>query len=148
MIGKYMSAAPDLKHQKFGKLTVIERLENSKHCQSRWKCLCDCGNYIISTGHRLSKGLKNSCGCANTRFEDITGQIFGKLTAIELVNRNPTKWKCKCECGNVVVRNTNHLKSSATNCGCSRKMVDLLGQIFGKLTVIERDVKRAGWFLD
>ena len=29
--------------QKFGRLTVIERLENNKYNNARWLCECECG---------------------------------------------------------------------------------------------------------
>ena len=35
--------------------------------------------------------------------KDITGQVFGRLTAIKRLDRQTTKreyyWLCKCECG-------------------------------------------------
>lgn len=49
--------------QKFGRLTVIERVEDSKRGNSRWKCRCDCGNETIVLGYHLTSGNTKSCGC-------------------------------------------------------------------------------------
>ena len=56
---------------------------------------------------------------------DITGQIFGRLTAIEKCVDKPkgkgAYWNCRCECGNVVVANVRDLRSGNTkSCGCLR----------------------------
>lgn len=36
------------------------------------------------------------------RAMDLTGQVFGKLTAVEKVGvkNGRAQWRCKCECGN------------------------------------------------
>lgn len=78
-----------------------------------------------------------------SRREDLTGRIFGKLTAIEYVGSR--KWKCKCECGEEITTRADALKAGKTkSCGCIRKETqkkepneDLIGKIFGKLTVVE-----------
>ena len=57
-----MSNLIDLKGQKFGKLTVIERAEN-KGKNTRWLCLCECGNKTIVHAISLRSGSTKSCGC-------------------------------------------------------------------------------------
>lgn len=61
---------------------------------------------------------------------DLTGQRFGKLTAIKLIPREERTWSnkerawlCKCDCGNeVIVRQRSLLSSRMTrSCGCIRK---------------------------
>jgi hypothetical protein len=52
----------DLSGKKFGKLTVLKRVEN-KGKQIRWLCLCDCGNYHEVVGSCLKNGSCKSCGC-------------------------------------------------------------------------------------
>ena len=49
--------------QRFGRLVVLERAENGNHNQTRWKCLCDCGNTTIVLGGNLQSGNTKSCGC-------------------------------------------------------------------------------------
>lgn len=55
--------AKNLLGQRFGRLTVVEKVE-SKNGRSRWKCLCDCGNYKIASSSTLHNGTTTSCGCA------------------------------------------------------------------------------------
>lgn len=68
---------------------------------------------------------------------DLTGRRFGMLTVLEYVytDSGTAKWKCLCDCGNVVYKTTGHLNAGAVSCGCSRKQ-DLTGKRFGKLTVL------------
>ncbi len=61
------------------------------------------------------------------KFNDVTGQRFGKLTVISLysrASRNPwrqTKWLCKCDCGNEIVVQQGNLHTGNTKgCGCLR----------------------------
>ena len=53
----------DLTGQKFGRLTVIERAENSKQRRAQWFCKCDCGNSIVVRSAELLRGNTHSCGC-------------------------------------------------------------------------------------
>lgn len=62
--------------------------------------------------------------------KDLTGLRFGKLTVIqrdEDLYENDKKflmWKCKCDCGNIVVLKGKHLKNGNTkSCGCLRSQV-------------------------
>lgn len=59
----------DLTGMRFGRLTVIGRVEDhiypsGKH-RPKWKCKCDCGNEIETTGNNLKNGDTKSCGCAH-----------------------------------------------------------------------------------
>lgn len=58
-----MAKLIDITGQKFNHLTVIERVENTSRGQTRWKCLCDCGNTTIVQGGNLKTGEVKSCGC-------------------------------------------------------------------------------------
>jgi hypothetical protein len=53
---------------------------------------------------------------------DLSGQKFGRLTAISRVDEGKDarkKWKCHCECGNTKIVLTRSLRSGATqSCGC------------------------------
>lgn len=76
-----------------------------------------------------------------SKARDITGQRFGKLTGVELIERinGRAYWKCKCDCGNeAVILLSNLTMGITTSCGCARrKPKDRLGERFGRLTVIE-----------
>ena len=56
---------------------------------------------------------------------DLTGQRFGRLTAVERVGTTKSRqslWECKCDCGNEVTVLAYTLKSGrTTSCGCFRK---------------------------
>lgn len=56
------------------------------------------------------------------RFQDLTGQRFGKLTVIARAENGGdryVRWKCQCDCGNITVVRAGHLKSgNTTSCGC------------------------------
>jgi hypothetical protein len=58
------------------------------------------------------------------KLEDLTGQVFNKLTVIECVGSNKHQkrlWKCQCECGSnkEVIITGNDLKRGHTkSCGC------------------------------
>ena len=52
----------DLLNQKFGRLTVVERIGPSKFGYMQWKCQCDCGNTLITVAKFLEHGQTQSCG--------------------------------------------------------------------------------------
>lgn len=52
----------DLTNKKFGRLTVIKRVEN-KGKETCWLCKCDCGNEKIIKAKNLKSGTTQSCGC-------------------------------------------------------------------------------------
>ena len=58
----------DLLWQRFGKLTVVERIGMNKYRCIEWKCLCDCGKYTKAQTSDLRKGHMISCGCS--KFKD------------------------------------------------------------------------------
>lgn len=58
-----MGAFINLLGQKFGRLTVIERMPNNAKNQAVWKCQCDCGNVVIVASGHLRSGHTQSCGC-------------------------------------------------------------------------------------
>lgn len=79
-----MSELIDLTGKKFGKLTVVCRVENNKHRQPQWKCVCDCGKETVVVGQKLRKGITKSCGCLV--YEQKTRLIHG-MTGTVLHNR-------------------------------------------------------------
>lgn len=53
-------------NQKFGRLTVIKRIEDKpcgKYSRPQFLCLCECGNYKNVLGKYLKNGDVKSCGC-------------------------------------------------------------------------------------
>jgi len=129
-----------------GKLTVSSDSGIRKNGYMVWNCSCECGGSILLDTRALQRGLIRDCGCESKvkpSQKDLTGQLFGKLTALEPTqdrDRNGvTVWKCKCDCGNEVLVSAALLKNGyKKSCGCLHKaLTDLTGQQFGELTVIE-----------
>ena len=55
-------------------------------------------------------------------FKDLTGQRFGRLTALERIGTDKNgkgMWRCKCDCGSTVDVSIASLSTGATqSCGC------------------------------
>ena len=150
----------DLTGQKIGLLTVIERFaENTPGGGTQWLCQCDCGsNPKVISGVRLraKKDPTRSCGCLHRqattgRREDLTGQTFDALTAIEYVpgkgngkksdGRVFSHWKCRCICGEIVNVKPQVLKDHGKrlkyrlSCGAPRCAAD--SECIGPILPIE-----------
>ena len=61
--GDFAGRLIDLTGQRFGRLVVMERAENDRNKNPRWKCRCDCGKETVVLGHLLRTGNTRSCGC-------------------------------------------------------------------------------------
>lgn len=149
----------DIRGQKFYSLTAIEPIK--KNGRTYYQCMCDCGKKVEVCYTSLVQGKTKSCGCKKgyytsiSKLQDISGQRFGRLTAIEIHHREPPKtyWLCKCDCGNTKVVEINSLtQGQVKSCGClqkehARKLAsknynDLSGRTFGKLVVIKDSEER------
>lgn len=83
----------------------------------------------------------------NYNFKDLTGQKFNSFTVIELdeIKNGRSKWKCKCECGEIrSIYGTNLTRGLSKSCGCKKSQYlkiantdDISGKKFGKLLVIK-----------
>lgn len=147
----------DLTGQVFGRLTVIEPAPSLNRA-TRWVAQCSCGKELVTRTASLLSGRTNSCGClkleivtslGKSRLTDLTGQTFGRLTAI---NRGPDytqrngrtrpQWRCACVCGSIMLALSENLVSgNTTSCGCQQADTitrDLTGMQFGKLTALAR----------
>lgn len=128
--GKNISKAKlhNLVGKRFGKLTVIQRLDNHTTSGGQTKvmylCRCDCGNERKVQAGKLTSGLVVQCvKCHEAHYDDLTGKRFGMLTVLNRVDGDGkrTFWKCQCDCGNIVIRNhalLKHSKCKIPNCGC------------------------------
>lgn len=145
----------DCTGRRYGKLTVLETLYNYKgNKRAVCKCLCECGNISYIKAAELPK--RKTCGCSKEpvvggKIKDITGQTFGKLTVLEIIPRyknHEAYCKCICECGTeVMVRKTALVTGNTKSCGCISSP-SLLGQRFGRLTVVEEvpsDTRQRKW---
>lgn len=147
----------DMSGQRFGKWTVIRQdLSNNhstKYGGARWICKCDCGTERSVFGYALRRGKTTSCGCQNAdkNIIDLTGHRYGNLVVLrrdEAIynDHKGARWICKCDCGNEISVLSGRLRVGQTkSCGCrvhnntSRHKLDLVGNTYGKWTVLYED---------
>lgn len=178
-----MPKLKDLTGTIFGRLTVLKFSHKDDKNKLYWECKCNCGNpnLKIVNGAYLRAGNTKSCGCLaremvvnmnktmkkKSHALDVSGQKFGRLTAIENSPSDNPKyikyWKCLCDCGdpNYIIVAVGNLRSGNTkSCGClvreleqltsnTLQLKDMTGLTFGRLHVIgraESDNNGARWF--
>lgn len=61
-----MGAFIDIKGQRFGRWTVVERVGTNKSGCILWRCQCDCGKEKVVNGKILRNGESSSCGCLHS----------------------------------------------------------------------------------
>ena len=124
----------DITGQRWGRLVAIKQVgyttvEKTGKKQALWLWQCDCGNTKEIPATQVKNGGTRSCGCkalehiTSLRKQDITGQRFGRLVAISQTEDRDSNggiiWKMQCDCGNVVYKTVNTLKSGRVlSCGC------------------------------
>lgn len=118
----------DLTGQRFNMFTVIREGDGqilSGKIRVSWICKCDCGKEMDIPAIYLKKDYRYSCGCTprptKSKFQDLTGQRFGRLVVLGIAERRKTatRFLCKCDCGNETVVLSTNLKSGHTqSCGC------------------------------
>ena len=124
-----MGKCIEIAGQKFTRLTAIERVGQNKNGCFLWLFKCDCGNEKITTTSDVISKRVQSCGCLlRKKVIDITGEKYGRLTAVRLVENGSRKWKTKwlfkCDCGNEIVLSANAARRGNTkSCGCLRREV-------------------------
>ena len=73
----------DIVGNRYGKLVVISRAENSKFNQTVWLCKCECGNEKEVVARNLKIGKTRSCGCLakekSDRLRSERGEHYGRL---------------------------------------------------------------------
>ena len=152
----------DLLGQRFGKLEVVQfdgYKRNKYHNVAYWICKCDCGNTKSIRAIQLTSGGTNSCGCSwfdGKEKQQIIGKKFGMLTAIKMVERRKHHlyYLFKCDCGNEkIISKESVVEGRTKSCGCitkelnsNRCVIDLTGQKFGRLTVIQYDHSKNGTY--
>ena len=123
----------DLRGQRFGRLTAIERLneKRGKDTSYLWLCRCDCGKEIKVSVNALLNGHYTSCGCGKRermqqQAMSIAGQRCGRLTALKATDKRGSNesviWQCRCDCGKETEVPYGSLASGNTrSCGCLTK---------------------------
>lgn len=118
----------------------------------RTYCQCvgiDGKEYVVRQDALISGATHTIHGaCSIGTIKDITGERFGRLVALESTNERASnggvRWKCLCDCGNIVYPTMANLKRGhTTSCGCAKSdfiescKVDVIGKKFGYLTVLD-----------
>ena len=62
--------------EKYGKLTIVDFILKDK--KYFYKCKCDCGNETTVIGNNLFNGNTYSCGCINSKANEIMAKLLTK----------------------------------------------------------------------
>ena len=137
----------DLTGYKTERLTVLSRAPDrfTKAGKRRvyWNCVCECGTELEVRSDAITTGASRSCGCLTREsakeqikkaiavgykrpVEDLSGQVFGRLTVVQPAERSITpkgrelaRWICSCSCGGSINVLHDALKAGkALTCGC------------------------------
>jgi len=96
--------------------------EKKRHFYFTHCALCDETKWM--NYKNITKRKRDGCGCQwrVKHRKDITGQTFGRLTAIRPSEKSchtGVIWECECSCGNEVLLPTSRLLCGKTrSCGC------------------------------
>jgi hypothetical protein len=126
-----MTVMRDIIDQRFGKLTVIRRVENVGVTKGNptgrvaFLCKCDCGNELVVRSIALTSGNTKSCGCLKKEYiQSLIGQKFDKMLVIKVVEKvkqseddlyGRSMLLCRCDCGKEKLADADKIPSS---CGC------------------------------
>lgn len=113
-------------NQNFGELLVIKRIIDKKCRKTKYLCKCSCGKTRIVDKYVLKHGMATKCrycGPQQGILQDLTGKKFDKLTVIKrtddkIYNKKSksVRWECKCDCGNIVIRERMSLIRNKSAC--------------------------------
>lgn len=128
--------------------TIIDKgieIRNKNEFRNYWLCKCSCEYETIKEVREDSLLNGTSKGCKKCSLKkDLTGKTFGDLKVLRLNTKvhsgyNHTFYDVECKCGSTYTVRSDALTSGNTNsCGCSKlEHIDLVGQKFGMLTVLE-----------
>ncbi len=142
-----MTKRLELTEQRFGMLVALE-FERTVSGRSGWRVRCDCGDEFVVETSNLRKQVRSCRSCYCVRLgdllrEDLTGQKFGKLTALQwhrvddhTVEKN-IRWICVCECGDKHEVTAQNLKSGRTSacrkCGIKARAKKQIRNIKGPI---------------
>lgn len=119
-----MRKAVDYIGHTFGELTILDVIKKER---SYCICKCSCGADREVVFSNLVRGNTKTCGDRKKHplpvpYNDLTNKRFGRLIALEKTEQrvdHKLKWKCQCDCGNIVYIRSTYLTSGHTqSCGC------------------------------
>lgn len=131
----------NIKGNVYGRLTVEKEAGVNKCGHILWECSCTCGGSIVTTGRNLRLGYTRSCGClereskSRRKLVPTVNKRFGKLFVLKRVfpkkNSEHAFYKCRCDCGSIVIVDGTALRNGNTkSCGCLKSKGELkVGEI-------------------
>lgn len=114
----------DMKGKTVNGFKILEVYRENRRSMAQVVCPV-CGKIYAIRVERIK--INKSCGCdAKMKMKNLTGEKFGRLTAIEPTERKVSNgsivWKCLCDCGNITYVDSGSLtKGRIKSCGCLRK---------------------------
>jgi hypothetical protein len=103
---EWLPRASDMSGKTFGRLTVLDRLENDRHGSAVWNCRCTCGTVKACLGYRLRSGKVLSCGCYQ---REVASQAIHGHTRVGLTTSEYNSWAMmKNRCYNKKAPNYKH----------------------------------------
>lgn len=142
-----IGAGKDITNNTYGHLTAVFPVKD-KNEKRKWLFKCKCGNTSLSVMGDVVFGKAQSCGCVSKNgFINLKGQHLGRLTVLEYTGKD-SKWKCKCDCGNIIIMNSESLRRDGNHsCGCYKSKITIdrnrsltkryVGEKFGFLEIVE-----------
>jgi hypothetical protein len=154
-----MGFTKDIAGQQFNSWTVLRLVSrrSKQHHDALYLCRCKCGRESTVAANALLHGKSPNCReCSNQKRRlDVTGEKYGRLTALEFVKSDKYKggsrlfWKFKCDCGNETICNLTRVRGGGTtSCG---KCPNQFEHLFGGITIIwldQRNGNRLPCFID
>ena len=125
--------------QQINRWTVLDIKNDRRHADAI--CRCECGTIKPVNIRNLLSNSSKDCGCgrkqrlSETKSKNLVGKRFGKLLVEEMMptsNRFKRRlYRCKCDCGNVVVLPSSSLTTNHTlSCGCLNSYYNLFIHFF------------------
>ena len=100
-----MKAKSKLENRKFGRLTAIKIVGQSKWGHYIWFCECDCGNSVEVISRSLNSGETKSCGCLR---KETARHSIKKLHLVQKGKGNPFYGKHHTPETKDKIRNSNY----------------------------------------
>ena len=140
----------DITGQLFGAWLVLTLSRRRSRSRGLWVCQCRCSTLREMSGDRLRSGATTDCGCLRTKV--VPHRWYGRLFTLKRAGTAADRsalWSCQCACGAMcAVRSRELITGRTRSCGClKRQGHDLQGQVFGRLTALERTGTASGGIL-
>lgn len=135
--------------QQYAAIVPLKVVSQPSLTSKFYECRCTrCGSIIPEVHKDDILKYRVRC-CPKCDRGDFTGMRFGRYTVLGLHHRTKQSakvWECKCDCGNIrYIRGDGLVSGHVVSCGCFKvenRTINLLGNQFGRLTVIRKSDRR------